>query len=230
VSDKEVAKTIKADVKAKLNTAAREYNSYQINSASLNETLRQITDTKKSETPIGLASVVTSNGGVTQGQSQNAFVDPVDGMLTTPETLPAFTAPVTDAERNGFTIIHSHPLDAFTANPDGTFTKATYGDNISGTIYNAGPVNKVNPSTTDRRNATANGNNYNLILVGNVVPIQVTDKYPTAANSPKVLTEGTAGATFYKNGFNMPGFDMTEKALKKVQKEVEKQSKPPANN
>lgn len=224
VNDKDIAKTIKADVKAKLNITEREYASYKLNSSSLNETLRQITETKNSAQPIGLASVVTSSGTVTQGASQAAYID-ARGLLTTPERLPAYTAPTTDADKDGFTIIHSHPLDAFTQNSDGTFSKVPYDDRtVNGYIYNVGNNNKVNPSSVDLTNTSINGNNYNLILVGNVSPIRQTETNPTQSNSPKVLSEGTAGATFYKGSFGNKGFDMTQKALEKVKKEVDKQT------
>jgi RHS repeat-associated protein len=224
VSDREVVRAIKQDVKNKLNLTEKEFSSYKINSSTLYETLRQITETKKSALPIGLASVVTAKGEVIQGSSQAAFID-ASGLLTTPETLPVYTPPILDADKERFTVIHAHSLDAFTKNASGDFEKVAYDVPISGLVYNVGNVNKVNPSSVDLQNISINNKNYNLILVGNVSPIKLTEKNPMQSNGPKVLSEGTAGATFYKGSFNSVGFDMTEKALEKVKNEDLKQVK-----
>ena len=222
ISNKETAQNIKADVNAKLNSAPKDYPSYKLSMQVLNESLRQIDVTRKSDQPLGFASIVNSNGVVTQGTSQKAFLD--DGQLTTPEVLPPFTLPSTSEEKDGFTIIHSHLLDAFTANSDGSFSKLQYGTSLpsgSTTVYNIGQNGIVNPSPKDK-SSSINGNNYNLILIGNISPIQNRETNPMQSNSPRAISSGTAGANFYKGSFSSSQFSMSENALKKVKKTVEK--------
>ena len=247
VHDNAVKTQVKADAKAGLNSTTREYASYRMGNNQLKEILTQHEATATSAVPIGYASVVDAEDKIMNGTSLQAqTVQTPDGYVTTtPEVLPTFTEPTTDAGRDATTIIHSHPISAYLLDTKtGKFSVmsdgeklgnySTTGGTITHSIINVenkymADIDPGSPSAADNNNRNVNGKNYNLVLVGLLEPNKLKESDPLRSNSPKQISLGKSGAKFYKNNFGNLLFTMNIDALKRMQatvdKETEKQKK-----
>lgn len=176
----------------------------------------------------GFSAVVNHKNEVQNGTTGLARLsrEATGNYMITPEGLPTVTPPADAKDNANTTIIHSHPINAFSySNATNTFSMLPYGSDIrtlsvwgstpeEQTAYNAGVT--VSPSPTDIDN-TLNSKGYNWILIGNITPI--TFNGTTGALSP-----GTSGAVFYQGNISTESFRLNKADLNNLSEQATMQT------